>query len=218
MEDRVNITVLISGNGSNLQALIDAAAKGQLNGTITQVILSKPDAYGLTRAQVANIPTRVHSLTKYYQGTTKEDKEKRKLLRNEFNLELANILIHSNPKPHLVVCAGWMLILSAPMLDKLESAGISIINLHPALPKMFDGVNAIERSWNAGRIGQVEKSGVMIHRVEPIVDGGRVVLIKELNFIDNESLDDYTTRVHDLEHIAIVEGTNIVCDEIKSKI
>lgn len=213
----LNITVLISGNGSNLQALIDAAAKNKLNGTITQVILSKAGVFGLERAEKAKIPTKVHSLAKYYKGTTKDDKEKRTELRNEFNLQLADILIESSPKPQLVVCAGWMLILSKPMLDKLDAAGIAIINLHPALPKMFDGVNAIERSYEAGKKGEVQHSGVMIHRVEPIVDGGRVVLTKRLDFIKDESLDEYTQRVHDLEHIAIVEGTNVVCDEIKDE-
>lgn len=214
MSDSLTINVLISGGGTNLQALIDSASDGKLGGKITQVISSKKNVFGLERAEKADIPTKVHSLISYYKGTTKEQRDERKKLRDQFNLDLADILINSTPKPNLVVCAGWMLILSPPMLDKLALANIAIINLHPALPKNFDGVNAIERSWDAGRKNLVPKGGVMIHRVEPIVDGGRVVLVKELDFIKDESLEDYTDRIHKLEHIAIVEGTNKVCQEL----
>lgn len=117
-------------------------------------------------------------------------------------------------KPDLVVCAGWMLILSPTVLTPLEKTGITIINLHPALPGAFDGTHAIERAWKAGQSGDITTGGVMIHKVIAEVDRGAPVLVKEIDLRKDESLDDYETRIHDLEHVAIVEGTNIVLKEL----
>ncbi|ODV66963.1 phosphoribosylglycinamide formyltransferase, partial [Hyphopichia burtonii NRRL Y-1933] len=181
----LNITVLISGSGSNLQALIDAQAANELKGTITQVISSSDQAYGLTRAQNASIPTKSHMLKEYYKGIPKEDIEKRKEKREEFNKHLANLLIYGNKegsidsnyvKPDLIVCAGWMLILSSSVLKPLEDDGIPIINLHPALPGAFDGTHAIERAWKEGQEGKIQIAGVMIHKVITQVDRGTPIL------------------------------------------
>lgn len=218
-----NITVLISGSGSNLQALIDAEKGGKLGGTITQVVSSSSTAYGLTRASQASIGTKTHILKEYYKGTSKEDKEERLQRREKFNEDLAKLLINGHigdspvegyTKPDLIVCAGWMLILSPTVLTPLEKAGITIINLHPALPGAFDGTHAIERAWKAGQTGEITTGGVMIHKVIAEVDRGTPVLVKEIDLRKDESLDDYEVRVHKLEHVAIIEGTNIVLDEI----
>ncbi|CAR65918.1 DEHA2G05764p [Debaryomyces hansenii CBS767] len=218
-----DITVLISGSGSNLQALIDAEKKGELGGTITQVVSSSDTAYGLTRASQASIGTKTHILKNYYKGTTKEDKSEREARREKFNEDLAKLLINGDirdtpvdgyTKPDLVVCAGWMLILSPTVLTPLEKTGITIINLHPALPGAFDGTHAIERAWKAGQSGDITTGGVMIHKVIAEVDRGAPVLVKEIDLRKDESLDDYETRIHDLEHVAIVEGTNIVLKEL----
>ena len=208
----MNIIVLISGLGSNLQALIDAEHLKKLNGTITDVILSQADAYGLKRAEKALIPSQVHLLKEYYKGTPKEEKDKRQQLRKKFDKDLADIIIAK--KPDLVVCAGWMLILLPAILDPLKAAGITIINLHPALPNAFDGTHAIERAWKAGQAGEITKAGVMIHYVIADVDKGEPIVIKELDLRKDELLDDYEDRVHKLEHVAIVEGTNKVLDKI----
>lgn len=210
----MSIIVLISGLGSNLQALIDAEHSKKLNGTITDVILSLADAYGLKRAEKALIPSQVHQLKDYYKGTPKEDKDKRQQLRKQFDKDLADIIIAK--KPDLVVCAGWMLILLPAILDPLKAAGITIINLHPALPNAFDGTHAIERAWKAGQAGEITKAGVMIHYVIADVDKGEPIVIKELELNKDELLDDYEERVHKLEHVAIVEGTNKVLTEIAS--
>lgn len=218
-----NITVLISGSGSNLQALIDAEKEGKLDGKIREVISSSPSAYGLTRASEASIDTKVHALKEYYKGTTKEDKDERKKRRETFSKELANLLIYGNVKgeksenyikPDLIVCAGWMLILSPSTLTPLEEAGITIINLHPALPGAFDGTHSIERAWKAGQAGEIEKAGVMIHKVITEVDRGTPIVVKEIDLKKEESLEDYEARVHALEHVAIVEGANIALKEI----
>ncbi|RCK54855.1 Phosphoribosylglycinamide formyltransferase [Candida viswanathii] len=219
----LNITVLISGSGTNLQALIDAQKTGQLNGKITQVISSSDSAYGLKRAEEAGIPTKTHILKNYYKGTTKDQVEERKQRREQFNLDLSKLLINgaiddatseSYVKPDLIVCAGWMLILSPTVLQPLEEAGITIINLHPALPGAFDGTHAIDRCWKAGQDGEITKGGVMIHRVIAEVDRGAPILVKELDLIKGESLEEYEDRVHKVEHVAIVEGTNITLEQL----
>ncbi|PSK41100.1 phosphoribosylglycinamide formyltransferase [Candidozyma pseudohaemuli] len=216
-----DITVLISGSGSNLQALIDAQASGNLKGTITQVISSSETAYGLERAQKAGISHKVHTLKSYYKGTTKEQKDERQKRREQFNKDLASLLIHGNTenkpdssykRPDLIVCAGWMLILSPAVLHPLEEAKISIINLHPALPGAFDGTHAIDRAWKAGQDGEITVAGVMIHYVIAEVDRGEPILVKELQLSKEESLEQYEDRVHATEHKAIVEGTNLALE------
>ncbi|OBA20041.1 phosphoribosylglycinamide formyltransferase [Metschnikowia bicuspidata var. bicuspidata NRRL YB-4993] len=221
----MEITVLISGSGSNLQALLEAQKNSLLKGKITQVISSSEDAYGLQRAAKFSVPSKTHVLKKYYKGTTKDDKEVRREKREQFNKDLANLLIHGNiegtkdstySKPGLIVCAGWMLILSPSVLTPLAKAGISIINLHPALPGAFEGTHAIDRAWKAGQDGEITKGGVMIHKVIAEVDRGEPVLVKELDFIKGETLEEYEGRVHKVEHEAIVEGTNIVLEELSA--
>lgn len=221
----MSITVLISGSGSNLQALLDAQKNNLLKGKITQVISSSEDAYGLQRAAASSVPSKTHVLKKYYKGTTKDEKEARRDRREQFNKDLANLLIYGNvagtedpsySKPDLIVCAGWMLILSPAVLMPLEKAGISIINLHPALPGAFEGTHAIDRAWKAGQEGEITKGGVMIHKVIAEVDRGEPVLVKELDLLKGETLEQYEDRVHKVEHEAIVEGTNIVLEELLS--
>ena len=218
-----NITVLISGSGSNLQALIGAEKAGTLRGNIREVISSSQKAYGLERALRAGIPTKVHSLKPYYELVSKEDKQERSRLREKFNKDLANLIINGavqgkvegHIKPDLIVCAGWMLILSPMVLQPLEDAGIMIINLHPALPGAFDGIQAIERAWEAGQKGLIKTSGVMIHKVIVDVDRGAPILVKEVPIYTEEKLEDFENRIHDVEHTAIVEGTNIALLSMK---
>lgn len=204
------ILVLISGSGSNLQAIIDATKSGQISeGYVSQVISSSSKAYGLTRAQNADIPTYVHDLHgHYYKDIPKEDKGSRKQAREKFNKELAEYILKPENRPDLIVCAGWMLILSASFLTPLTEQNVPIINLHPALPGAFAGINAIERAYQAGQNGEITKAGVMIHKVIVQVDEGEPLVVKELDLCKDETLDQYTERVHELEHSAIVEGTN----------
>ncbi|GMM35915.1 phosphoribosylglycinamide formyltransferase [Saccharomycopsis crataegensis] len=228
-EALANITVLISGNGSNLQALIDAIAEGTIKAKISLVISSSPTAYGLERAAKANIPTKIHTLKSYYSSipadvSPEEKKKQRAKAREVFNQDLLNIILFGDKyasqesvaatpfssghkSPGLIVCAGWMLILSKDFLVNLHPYNIPIINLHPALPGQFEGINAIERSWKAAQDGEVDKTGIMIHKVIPEVDKGEPLLVKELSVIKGETLEEYEARVHAAEHDGIVEGT-----------
>ncbi|ODV98470.1 hypothetical protein PACTADRAFT_37270 [Pachysolen tannophilus NRRL Y-2460] len=204
-----NILVLISGNGSNLQALIDASLNGELPAKISWVISSSSTAYGLERASNASIPTAIHELKNYYKDIPKSDKKARSDARKKFNLDLVNLILNDkkNGKPDLIVCAGWMLILSPDFLAPLEKAKIPIINLHPSLPGKFDGINAIERSYKAGQEGEIDEGGCMIHKVIQEVDAGEPLVVKKINVVKGESLESWENRIHQLEHVAIVEGT-----------
>jgi phosphoribosylglycinamide formyltransferase len=218
------ITVLISGNGSNLQAIIDAAEAKDIDAEIVEVISSSSTAYGLERAAKANIPTKVHQLKDYYKDLPKTERPQ---LRKKFNKDLANLVLYGSvdgedsdelpkghTKPDLIVCAGWMLILSNEFLSPLEDEDISIINLHPALPGAFDGTHAIDRAWKAGQDGEITKGGVMIHKVIQQVDAGEPLLVKEVDIVKGETLEQYEEKIHSIEHEAIVEGTKIALKEL----
>lgn len=122
------LTVLISGSGTNLQALIDACASGALPCNIICVISNRKSAYGLVRAQAASIPTRYHNLVNY----KKQNPSDVTLARLEYDRDLAALVL--DEKPDLVVCAGWMHVLAPTFLDPVATAGVPVINLHPALP------------------------------------------------------------------------------------
>lgn len=201
------ITVLISGSGSNLQALIDAQSEGKLgNAEIVSVISSSKKAYGLTRAAAANIPTKVQSLYPYTRDIPQDNKEKRAEARVRFEKDLAELVL--SDEPDLVVCAGWLLILGPEFLSRVNR--VPIINLHPALPGAFDGTtHAIEMAWKkAEDEGKPLKAGCMVHYVIEEVDRGEPLLIKELEIVPGkETLEEYEKRVHEAEHVAIVEAT-----------
>lgn len=201
------ITVLISGSGSNLQALIDAQSEKKLGDTeIISVVSSSKKAYGLSRAADVGIPTNVHSLYQYTKDIAKEDKKARQHARVSFELALSELVLRD--KPDLIVCAGWLLILGPDFLGNIGS--IPIINLHPALPGAFDGTtHAIEMAWQKCQDDNKPLvAGCMMHYVIEEVDKGEPLVVKELEIIPGkESLPEYEERVHKAEHVAIVEAT-----------
>jgi phosphoribosylglycinamide formyltransferase len=155
------VTVLISGGGTNLQAIIDAVASGRMADTqIINVISNRKEAGGLKRAERAGIPTIYHNLLKYKKDHPDLDQQ---AAREGYDAELAQIILEN--KPDLIVCAGWMHILAPSFLNPLAAAGIDTINLHPALYGTFDGAGAIQRAYEAFQEGKIEKTGVMIHYV-----------------------------------------------------
>ncbi|KAF2819372.1 phosphoribosylglycinamide formyltransferase [Ophiobolus disseminans] len=206
-ESQYNLTVLISGNGSNLQALIDACASGALPNTrITHVISNRQKAFGRERARNASIPDSYHNLVQYKKKHP-QTPEGIEAARKEYDADLANIILASKPRPDLIVCAGWMHIVTPSFLTPIADAGIKIINLHPALPGEFAGAGAIERAWKAGQEEGLKRTGVMIHEVIAEVDAGDAIVTKEVELRKDESLDKLETRIHGVEHGLIVEGT-----------
>ncbi|RHZ56300.1 hypothetical protein Glove_402g52 [Diversispora epigaea] len=198
-----NIIIFISGNGSNLQAIIDSVKSGTLNCNISLVVSNKKLAFGLTRAAQANIPTLIFPL-KPYKDAGKS--------RNEYDEDLAKKMKEYNPD--LIVLAGWMHILSINFLKYFDN----IINLHPALPNKFDGVNAIERAYDAFKKGEITNTGVMVHKVIPDIDKGEPLLIEEVPILESDTLDDLETRIHSTEHRLIVQAVKKFLDGLNQQI
>jgi formyltetrahydrofolate-dependent phosphoribosylglycinamide formyltransferase len=186
------LIVLISGSGTNLQAIIDAIAGGTLDAEIALVISNRKSAYGLVRAEKAGIPTLYFPL-KPYKDAGKS--------RTTYDADLAAKL--TSLRPDLIVLAGWMHILSPAFLDLFPHR---VINLHPALPGMFAGIDAIERTYAAWQHGEATGGGCMMHYVIPEVDAGEVIVQAQVPIHTGDSLADFEARLHAAEHRIIVEA------------
>ena len=189
---KARLVVLISGSGSNLQALLDAIATGVLAAEIVAVIANRKAAYGLERAAQAGVPTIYFPLKPY-----RDDGRG----REQYDLDLAAQI--RDLRPDLIVLAGWMHIFCAEVINQFPR---QMINLHPALPGQFNGANAIERAFEAYQRGEVSGSGCMVHYVIPAVDEGPVIAQRELPFFPDDTLESYSARLHEAEHELIVEA------------
>ncbi|MFQ3645744.1 MAG: phosphoribosylglycinamide formyltransferase [Anaerolineae bacterium] len=196
MRDPARLVVLISGGGSNLQALIDAIAAGTLNAQIVLVVSNRKDAYGLQRAEKAGIPTLYFPL-KPYRDAGRD--------RTEYDADLAQALLPY--QPDLIVMAGWMHIFSGHFLVHFPRR---VINLHPALPGMFNGTHAIERAFEAFQHGEMNHSGCMVHYAIPEVDEGDVIVQARVPFLPDDTLETFAARVHAAEHQIIVQAVHIL--------
>jgi formyltetrahydrofolate-dependent phosphoribosylglycinamide formyltransferase len=191
-ENVKRLAVLISGNGSNLQAIIDAIQTNAMEAQLGVVVSNRPEAYGLLRAERAGVPTLYFPLDPY---------QKSGHLRSDYEADLAELI--AAYEPDLVVLAGWMLILSPAFLDHFPDR---VINLHPALPGQFPGTHAIERAYQAFQQGQIEHTGIMVHRVIPEIDAGPVIVTAKVPIEATDSLSDLESRIHATEHRLIVEA------------
>ncbi len=181
------LAVLISGYGSNLQAIIDAIAAGRLPDTCVAVVVSnRRDAYGLERARAHGIPTIYHPLLPYRKAGR---------AREEYDADLATGL--DAYRPDLIVQAGWMHILSNAFLQRYPR----VLNIHPALPGAFPGTHSIERAWEAYQRGEIAETGVMVHWVpDERVDEGPVLLSERVPILFTDTVEALEERVHALEH------------------
>jgi phosphoribosylglycinamide formyltransferase len=214
-EKVARILVLISGSGSNLQALIDACDTIKLpSSRIIRVISNRKDAYGLIRAQNAAIPTTYHNLVKYKRQQAASETGIL-LAREAYDQDLAQLILEN--KPDLVVCAGWMHILSSGFVDVLTKANIATINLHPALPGQFNGANVIHRAYEAFQRGEIDHTGVMIHHVISEVDMGEPIVTKDVPIMKGESEEQLENRIHEVEWELIVEGTAKAIQKMKAR-
>ena len=178
MPQSMPVVILISGSGSNLQAIIDAMQAGELPIDIRAVISNKADAYGLERAKNAGINTEVVNHRDY---TGREDFDR--------SLQAA-IDAH---EPALVILAGFMRILSH---DFVEHYLGRMLNIHPALLPSFPGLNTHERALQDG----VEQHGATVHFVTTEVDGGPLVLQARVPVQDNDTAEALAARVLEQEH------------------
>lgn len=136
MTPPARLTVLISGNGSNLQAVIDSISSSALPAQIIRVISNRKNAFGLERARRADIPTHYHNLVKYKKQHA-DTPDGVQAAREEYDAELARLVLQD--APDLVVCLGFMHVVSDRFLGPLEEKRLGIVNLHPALPGRFNG-------------------------------------------------------------------------------
>lgn len=182
------LVILISGNGTNLQAILDACKSGELHAQAISVISNKADAYGLIRAKNANIEA-IH-FAKLETET-----------RQAYDKRLADLI--TPRQPDYIILAGWMRILSSSFLFSFPNR---VVNLHPALPNTFPGTHAIERAYESYQKGETKQTGVMVHLVpDEGVDNGPVLAKQEIDFIENESLKDFETRVRQTEHELLIK-------------
>lgn len=118
-------------------------------------------------------------------------------------------------EPDLVVCAGFLHILSAPFIDQLAKERLQCINLHPAKPGAFNGIGAIQRAFEAYQKGEISSTGAMIHYVISEVDMGTPILVRDIEIRKEDTVEDLESRIHDVEHELIVEGTQIAIENVK---
>ncbi len=182
------LAVLISGTGTNLQAIIDATENGRLPGVCVAVVVSnRKAAYGLERAAAHGIPTIYHPLLPYRRPGRS---------RAEYDADLVDLL--APYRPDLIVQAGWMHILGEPFLRHYRG---KVLNVHPALPGTFPGMHAIARAYEAYQRGEIGETGVMVHWVpDERVDEGPPILVERVPILPEDSLEDLEARVHAMEH------------------
>jgi phosphoribosylglycinamide formyltransferase 1 len=177
-ETRPRLGVLISGRGSNLQAIIDAIRDGALDATIALVVSNRADAAGLRRAADAGIdavciPTREHA------G------------RDAYDTALADLLRARGVD--LVCLAGFMRVIGAPLLDAFPNR---ILNIHPSLLPAFPGLDAQRQALEHG----VRITGATVHLVDPDLDAGPIVLQSAVPVLDDDTVDTLSARILVEEH------------------
>lgn len=188
-EKRIKTAVLISGGGTNLQALIDAQKSGViLHAEICAVISNKADAYGLVRAENAGIPHFVAEKEKAEDTDTADDRERK---QHEFEERIEEIIESTGAK--IIVLAGFLAILSESFTSKYPER---IINIHPSLipsfcGKGYYGLKVHEAALSYG----VKVTGATVHFVNEVPDGGRIILQKAVYVKDGDTPEILQKRV-----------------------
>jgi len=192
MINKKKVAVLISGRGTNLQALIDACKNEAYPVEISIVISNKSGAKGLKRAEEAGIATCAVDY-KAFQ------------LREEFDEAIHEILLANSID--IVCLAGFMRILSKSFVAKWENR---IINIHPSLLPDFKGLNPHEQALAAG----VEKSGCTVHFVTAEMDAGPIILQREVPIHPDDTVETLSSRILEQEHTCYPEALEIVVNSL----
>ena len=170
MTQALKIAVLLSGSGTNLQAIIDAVADGSLNAEIVHVVSSRPDAYGIERAQAAGIPTTVLNRDVYAD-------------REAADRRIVDATRAAGAE--YLVMAGYMRMVTPVILQAFPDR---VLNLHPALLPSFKGAHAIQDAFEAG----VKVTGVTVHFA--------IVAQRAVPVLEDDTQDDLEARIHEVEH------------------
>lgn len=183
--------ILVSGNGTNLQALLDAISKNNLDIKIPIVVSNVAGVKALKRAENANIKTIV---------LEKKTNEK----RFEYDKRLTEILLPFNID--YVFLLGWMRILTENFIKYFK-----IVNLHPALPNTFVGTNCIEKQFIAFQNDEIFECGIMTHFVtDEKVDRGPVIFEKKVPCFKGENLENFEARIHEAEHNLVIKTASYI--------
>lgn len=188
------LVVLVSGSGSNLQAILDACADATLTADVVAVVSNRADVFALQRADAAGVPA-VHV------GVHPDED------RGDYDARLADVVAGFDPD--LVVLAGWMRLLSMSFLGWFPER---VVNLHPALPGELPGTRAIERAWDEAVAGTRRRSGVMVHLVpDEGVDDGPILATAEVPIDVATGYDAFEALVHATEHRLLVDTLAQLC-------
>ena len=177
MTDKMKIGVLLSGSGTNLQAIIDECAKG-LPVEIVLVVSSNPDAYGITRAREAGLKVLVMERSEYDDPRAADAR-----------IALALAAAQAN----YVVMAGYMRKVTDVLLDAYPNR---IVNLHPALLPSFKGAHGIQEAFDAG----VKITGITVHFADGNYDCGPIIAQRAVEVHEDDTLETLEARIHEVEH------------------
>jgi phosphoribosylglycinamide formyltransferase-1 len=177
-EERIKIGVLISGSGTNLQAVIDASRAGGIDGDVMVVISNHASAYGLERARKAGIDAVFIDRGEFER-------------KRDYDLEILRNLQERDVD--LVVMAGYMRLLGTEVLSAYPG---SVLNIHPALLPSFPGASGIRDAWDYG----VKVTGVTVHFADEVFDRGPIIAQEAVAVEEGDSMEDLEAKIHEIEH------------------
>lgn len=184
----LKLGVLVSGQGSNLQAILEAIEQDNLHAEVALVVCNHKEAGAINKAQAAGVPVELHELRAYRSRLAQQEAIAEQL-------EAAGV--------DLVVCAGWDRVLEAPVVRRFAGR---MINIHPSLlPAFGGGLHAIEEAFNYG----VKITGCTVHFVTEEVDTGPIILQAAVPVQDDDTLDTLAERIHAQEHRILVEAIRL---------
>ena len=190
MTRKSKIVVLISGNGSNLQSLLEGCHSKIINGEIVAVVSNNPDAFGLKRAKTFGVNTLVI------------DEDNYKIEKKAFHEKVYEAV--KQFKPDLVILAGYMKILTKSFISSFQD---KIINIHPSLLPKYPGLNTHQRALNA----KDEISGATVHFVTEKLDSGPIIIQGEVPIFPTDTEQSLRVRVLEIEHKIFVATTSLIC-------
>lgn len=196
------LIVFASGNGSNLEAIIESCNNGILDAKVELVVSNKSDAYALTRASKHNIKS---VLLPYIKNKYES--------RSMYDEELANYI--NQYKYDLIILVGWMHILSNSFLLNVKSP---VINLHPSLPGEFIGMHAIEQAFDAFKRGEITRTGSMVHHVIEDLDAGKVISTVEILIRKNETIESLTKKFQYYEKSLLISAIDKVLTQVSDRL
>ena len=186
----IKLGVLLSGSGTNLQAIIDRIAEGTLDATIELVISSRPNAYGIKRAEEAGIQTMTMSKELYADPITADE-------------VIATMLKKAGVD--YVIMAGYMRMVHYPILNTFPNR---VVNLHPALLPSFKGAHAIQDAYDYG----VKVTGVTVHFADDKYDCGPIIAQQALAVEEGWTVDELEAHIHEIEHVLYPDTIQLLAE------